>query len=54
MEENREAYSSIDSDTKNMLEVVANIKIPEKFKIMKDGKEIYNKSRNKKRAKRGN
>ncbi len=41
MEENREAYSNIDSDTKDMLKVVANIKIPEKFKIVEGGKERY-------------
>ena len=42
MEENREIYSKIDSDTKDMLEVVANVRIPEKFKIMEDGEERYN------------
>ena len=41
MQENREAYSRIDSDTRNMLEVVANIKIPEKCKVMEEGKERY-------------
>lgn len=41
MEENREAYSRIDSDTRNMLEVVANIKIPENCKVMEEGKERY-------------
>lgn len=41
MEENREAYSRIDSDTRNMLEVVANIKIPEKCKVMEEGEERY-------------
>ena len=41
MEENREAYSKIDSDTKDMLEVVANVKIPEKFKAAKEGEERY-------------
>ena len=41
MDENREAYSNIDSDTKDMLEVVANVKIPEKFKTIEDGKEKY-------------
>ena len=41
MEENREAYSNIDSDTKYMLEVAANIKIPEKFKTVEGGKERY-------------
>ena len=37
MEENREAYSRIDSDTRNMLEVVANIRIPEKCKVLEEG-----------------
>lgn len=42
IEENREAYSRIDSDTRNMLEVVANIKIPEKCKVVEEaGKERY-------------
>lgn len=41
MEESREAYSRIDSDTRNMLEVVANIKIPEKCKVMEEGEERY-------------
>ncbi len=41
MEENREAYSKIDSNTKDMLEVIANIKIPEKFKTIEGGKERY-------------
>lgn len=39
MEENREAYGRIDSDTRNMLEVVANIRIPEACKVM--GEERY-------------
>lgn len=39
MEENHEAYSRIDSDTRNMLEVVANIKIPEECKVIgEDGR----------------
>lgn len=42
MEENREAYSRIDSDTRNMLEVVANIRIPEKCKVLEEGEERYN------------
>ena len=41
MEENREAYSKIDGETKEMLEVVANIRIPEKFKSVEDGEERY-------------
>ncbi|MCM1046862.1 MAG: hypothetical protein NC433_00360 [Clostridiales bacterium] len=42
MEENKEAYSNIDSETKDMLEVVANIRIPEKFKTEENGEERYN------------
>ena len=42
MEQNKEAYSKIDSDTKDMLDVVANVKIPEKFKTVEDGEERYN------------
>ena len=42
MEGNREAYSRIDSDTRNMLEVVANIKIPENCKVLEEGKERFN------------
>ena len=41
MEENREAYSRIYSDTRNMLEVVANVRIPEEFKIVEEGEERY-------------
>lgn len=42
MEKNREAYSRIDSDTRSMLEVMANIKIPEECKVLENGKESYN------------
>ncbi len=31
MEENREAYENIDSDTREMIEVMANVKIPEEY-----------------------
>lgn len=41
MEENKEAYENIDRETRDILEVVANIKIPEKFKTIEDGKERY-------------
>ncbi|MCM1050300.1 MAG: hypothetical protein NC433_17970, partial [Clostridiales bacterium] len=41
MEENKEAYSNIDIETKEMLEVVANIRIPEKFKSDENGEERY-------------
>lgn len=42
MEENREIYSRIDSATKAMLEVVANVKIPGEFRVMEEGEERYN------------
>lgn len=42
MEENREAYSRIDSDTRDMLEVVANIRIPERCRVIEEGEERYN------------
>lgn len=42
MEENREIYSRIDSETRKMLEVVANVKIPEKYRIVENGEEMYN------------
>lgn len=38
MAENQEAYSRIDSDTKTMLEVLANVKIPEACKVLEEGK----------------
>lgn len=41
MEANREAYSRIDSETKEILEVIANVKIPEEFKLMEEGEERY-------------
>lgn len=41
MEQNYEAYSRIDSETKKMLEVVANVRIPEAFKIVEEGEERY-------------
>ena len=41
MEENREAYSRIDSDTRDMLEVVANVRIPETFRTVEEGEERY-------------
>ncbi len=42
MEENRETYSRIDSETRDMLEVVTNIRIPEEYRVMETGKERYN------------
>lgn len=41
MEEDRGTYSRIDSETKEMLEIVANIRIPEKFKTIEGGEERY-------------
>ena len=40
MEENREEYSNLDSDTREMLEVMANVKFPEGHKSM-EGEERY-------------
>lgn len=42
MKENKEAYGRIDSETRDMLEVVANIKIPEECRVMETGEERYN------------
>ncbi len=41
MEENREVYSRIDSETKEMIEVLVNVKIPETFQVEEDGEERY-------------
>ncbi len=41
MEENQEAYSRIDSETREMLEAVANVRIPEVFKVVEEGEERY-------------
>lgn len=41
MEENREAYSRIDSETRDMLEVVAHVRIPERCHVAEEG-ERYN------------
>jgi len=41
MKENHEAYSRIDSDTKELLEVVANVKIPEEFRKVENGEDRY-------------
>ena len=40
MEENRETYSNLDSDTREMIEVMANVKFPKKHKSM-ERKERY-------------
>lgn len=42
MEENREIYSRIDSETRQMMEVVANVKIPEEYRVVENGEERYN------------
>lgn len=42
MEENREAYSRIDSETRDMLEVVAHVRIPERCHVAEEGEERYN------------
>lgn len=41
MENNREAYSRIDSETREMLEVVANVTIPENCKSIENGRERF-------------
>lgn len=41
IEENREAYSRIDSETRDMLEVVAHVRIPERCAVGKEGEEGY-------------
>lgn len=41
MKENKEAYGRIDSETRDMLEVVANIRIPEECRVMETGEERY-------------
>ncbi len=41
MDENKEVYSRIDSETRDMLEVVTNVRIPEECKVMEKGEERY-------------
>ena len=41
MEENKEAYDNIDRDTKELLETVAKIRIPEEYKVIKNGEERF-------------
>lgn len=41
MEGNREAYSRIDSETRDMLEVVANFRIPDRYRVIEEGEERY-------------
>lgn len=39
--ENREAYSRIDSDTREMLEVVGKVRIGEEYEVMENGERRY-------------
>lgn len=41
LEENREAYSRIDSDTREMLEVVGKVRIGEEYGVMENGERRY-------------
>ena len=41
LEENREAYSRIDSDTRELIEVVAKVRIGEEYKIMEKEERKY-------------
>ena len=42
MEENREIYINMDKDTRELIEVMANIKISEKYTTVENGKERFN------------
>ena len=42
MEENREAYINMDSDTRELLDVMANVKFSEEHNTMENGKVRYN------------
>ena len=42
IEENREAYSNLDGETRELIEVTTGVKFTEEQKTMKDGKERYN------------
>lgn len=42
MEADREAYTNLDNDTRQLLEVMANVRISEEYKKMENGKERYN------------
>ena len=42
IEENREVYSNLDSETRELIEVTTGVKFTEEQKTMKDGKERYN------------
>lgn len=37
IEENKEAYNNIDSDTREVLEVIAKVRIPDGYKVIKNG-----------------
>ena len=41
MEENREAYSRIDSETRDLLEVVAKVRIKEEYEVMENEEKKY-------------
>ena len=41
MEENKETYNNIDRDTKELLEVVAKVRIPEEYKVIRNGEERF-------------
>ena len=41
MEENRDAYSRLDSETRRMLEVTAKVRIPEDCRVMVNGEERF-------------
>lgn len=41
MEKNKEAYSRIDSETRELLEVVGNVRIPEECKVVENGEERF-------------
>lgn len=42
LEENREVYSRLDSDTREMIEVVGRIRIGEEYEVMESGEKKYN------------
>ena len=41
MEQNKEAYSRLDQDTRELLEVVAKIRIKEEEEVMENGEKKY-------------
>lgn len=42
LEENREAYSRLDCDTREMIEVVGKVRIGEEYEVMESGEKKYN------------